>query len=57
MFSPGSTAIPSLSYSPPPPGVPVVTGLPGTLDTDGTPQPLERMVDWVSIPGLATLPP
>lgn len=57
MFSPGSTAIPSLSYSPPPPGVPVVTGLPGTLDTDGTPQPLERVVDWVSIPGLATLPP
>lgn len=56
MLSPASTANPSLSCSPPP-GLPVVTGLPGTLDTDGTPQPLERVVDWVSIPGLATLPP
>ena len=43
--------------SPPPPGLPVVTGLPGTLDTDGTAQPLERVVGWVSIPVLATLPP
>ena len=57
MFSPGSKAIPSLSCSPPPPGLPMVTGLPGTLDTDGTPQLLERVVDCVSIPGLAMLPP
>ena len=57
MFSPGSKAIPSLSCSPHPPGLSVVTGLPGTLDTDGTPQLLERVVDCVSIPGLATLPP
>lgn len=35
----------------------MVTGLPGTLDIDGTTQLLERVVGWVSTPVLATLPP